>query len=301
MAPPSNPDQRTETPLKILMLHGYTQSGPLFRSKTRALEKALTKAFPNHTPTLSYPTGPLLLSPSDIPGYDTSSTNNNPQDQDPEPSYGWWRRKDVPKGEGGETETTYTHLPDCFSTIAHTIRTEGPFDGVIGFSQGGCAAALVASLLEPGRRDSFPPIPTPSSSPSDPITNTTEPYPQDFISPNGGATIQPPLLFALLYSAFLPPSPRYTPFTTPPLTTPTLHFLGSLDSVVEEGRSRALIEKCGGAEVVVHPGGHFLPCQRVWLDAATGFIKRYVGKGGGEGGGKGNGEEERAEDMDVPF
>ncbi|KAG4415009.1 hypothetical protein IFR04_011830, partial [Cadophora malorum] len=32
--------------LKILMLHGYTQSGPLFHAKTRALEKLLTKSFP---------------------------------------------------------------------------------------------------------------------------------------------------------------------------------------------------------------------------------------------------------------
>lgn len=80
---------------------------------------------------------------------------------------------------------------------------------------------------------------------------------------------------------------------------------------MDEGRSRALVDVCGGegaeVEVVVHPGGHFLPCQRVWLDAATGFVGGYLGlrEGGEVGGmgrgGKGKGEEERAEDMDVPF
>ncbi|KFY21985.1 hypothetical protein V493_06933, partial [Pseudogymnoascus sp. VKM F-4281 (FW-2241)] len=42
-ASPALPQQRA---LKILMLHGYTQSGASFHAKTRALEKALDKAFP---------------------------------------------------------------------------------------------------------------------------------------------------------------------------------------------------------------------------------------------------------------
>ncbi|KAI4241845.1 MAG: hypothetical protein LQ352_007372, partial [Teloschistes flavicans] len=214
---PSKPGQRTSTPLKILMLHGYTQSGPLFRAKTRALEKALTKALPNYSLTLSYPTGPVHLSPSDIPGYDASSTSTttaNPQEQEQEqePAYGWWRRKDLPvpqnsssskAQEGGETETIYTHLPAGLSTIAQTIFDEGPFDGVIGFSQGACAAAMLASLLEPRRQRSFFAV-TPDE------RAQKEPFPEDFIStdPGDAETIQEPLKFAIVYSGFCAPGRR---------------------------------------------------------------------------------------------
>jgi hypothetical protein len=85
--------------LRILMLHGYTQSGPLFHAKTKALEKSLAKAFPpapapGHLAThpggisLHYPTAPIKLETHDIPGFDGA----NVQQEDSE-AYGWWRRK----------------------------------------------------------------------------------------------------------------------------------------------------------------------------------------------------------------
>ncbi|KAI4238369.1 MAG: hypothetical protein L6R40_005731 [Gallowayella cf. fulva] len=296
MSPPTESDLRPKPPLRILMLHGYTQSGPLFRSKTRALEKALTKALPNHTLHLSYPTGPIILNPSDIPGYNGPSTSNE-DPAEPEPAYGWWRRKDLPtpnKPAEGETEIVYTGLQDGLARIAETIRQEGPFDGVIGFSQGGCAAGIVASLLETTRRS--PPLP--SSASPDP---EAEPFPTCFASLH-----QPPLRFAIIYSGFIAPGARYAAFYDPPLKTPTLHFLGALDGVVEESRSRGLIAVCEDARVVTHPGGHFLPSQRPWLDAAVGFVRECLeAAGGDDGGGGSNGrgkkKEERVEDMDVPF
>jgi Serine hydrolase (FSH1). len=67
-------------------------------------------------------------------------------------------------------------------------------------------------------------------------------------------------------------------------------------------RSRALIEACAGdsekeGKVVWHPGGHFLPSQRTYLDAAVLFIRKCL-EGEGD---KGKEVEESVEDMDVPF
>ncbi|KAL9629204.1 MAG: hypothetical protein Q9164_006979, partial [Protoblastenia rupestris] len=58
-------------PLRILLLHGYTQNPTLFRAKTGFLQKALTKTFPpnKYTLHLSYPAGPHKLAPADIPGF----------------------------------------------------------------------------------------------------------------------------------------------------------------------------------------------------------------------------------------
>ncbi|KAL2056004.1 hypothetical protein ABVK25_003646 [Lepraria finkii] len=59
------------TTLKILMLHGFTQSSSLFNAKTRALHKALTKAFPptHYTLSLTYPCAPHKLPLADIPDF----------------------------------------------------------------------------------------------------------------------------------------------------------------------------------------------------------------------------------------
>ncbi|KAL8708116.1 MAG: hypothetical protein Q9220_006970 [cf. Caloplaca sp. 1 TL-2023] len=299
-SPPSSLIDPSPTPFFPKWETGYTQSSSLFRSKTGALHKALTKGLSSHSIHLSYPTGPIHLDPADIPGYtaSSSSSSSGPAEEEPEPAYGWWRRKDVQDpSRNGETEILYTGLQDGFARIAETIKEEGPFDGVIGFSQGGCAAAMVASLLEGGRADAFPTPSPPSASEQE---GEREPYPASFITNNeNNAPIQPPLKFALIYSGFLAPGTRYSAFYTPAITTPTCHFLGAMDTVVEEGRGRALIEVCDGAREVVHPGGHFLPSQRPWLDAAVGFVREVVGKGGS---GEGKGEtEERVEDMEVPF
>ena len=257
---------------------GYTQSGPRFHDKTRALEKVIVKAFPSST--LHYPTGPLPLRPADIPGYSASSTTDGTREETD--TFAWWRR--------AEGSSEYRGMEQGLARIAETIQNNGPFDGVIGFSQGGAGAAIVASLLEVGRKDAFAAVRS-----KDP---TKFAYPKSFIKEDG-SPIQPPLSFAVVYSGFAAPSELYSGFYEPKIKTPVLHFLGSLDTLVDEKRSRILVDSCEAAHerVVIHPGGHFLPSQKVWLDATVGFIRECVT------GGKQNRytQEDNAEDMDVPF
>ncbi|KAJ9328291.1 hypothetical protein DTO027B5_1786 [Paecilomyces variotii] len=287
-------------PLKILMLHGYTQSGTLFYNKTRALTKHLQKSFPLHDVSFSYPTGPRRLNPDDIPGYDSTNNNNDQnqeQEQDKPEAYSWWRISRA------SNPPEYIGLENGLETVAKVLRTEGPFDGVIGFSQGAALAAMVASLLEPGRKEAFEYF-TDAKIASEGMGLQENvagiPFPESFVSEN---VAHPPLKFALCYSGFRAPGPRYRGFyERPAIQTPVLHVLGSLDSVVDEGRSRSLIEACAGepekeGKVVWHPGGHFLPSQRTYLDAAVLFIRKSL-EGQTE---KGPQAEERVEDMDVPF
>ena len=289
---PKMPHSAARQPLKILMLHGYTQSGSLFHAKTRALIKHLQKLFPLHDISPSYPTGPLRLDPADIPGYQPSSS-----DQEPTEAYGWWRRDDSAK------PPLYSGIEDGLDTVAKTLKEDGPFDGVIGFSQGAAMAAIVASLLEPGRRDAFAYFSDAekASEGSDLLPEQRTPclpFP-----PSWEDLAHPPLKFALCYSGFRAPGPRYRAFyERPAIQSPVLHVLGSLDAVVDHGRSRALIEACEGdpekeGNVVWHPGGHFLPSQRPFLDAAAGFIKQRLESRGSDHGE----EEEDVRDMDLPF
>ena len=264
--------------LKILMLHGYTQSGQLFRAKTRVLEKHLQKLFPGAT--FTYPDGPISLKPSDIPGFDSSTVT----DPDEIEAYGWWRRSDT------SNPPEYVGLVDRgLSTIAATLTSEGPFDGVIGFSQGAAAAAMVASLLEGrSRQEAF--VKARQKSP------VAIPYPTSF-----EALRHPPMKFCVSYSGFIAPGERYRGFYEQPhITTPVCSFVGSLDTVVDESRTQALIDASGGEgkmRVVIHPGGHFVPTSKEYLNALGQFIKISVeGEQVQE-----RKEDEKVEDMEVPF
>jgi fermentation-respiration switch protein FrsA (DUF1100 family) len=195
------------------------------------------------------------------------------------------------------TKEYYADLPhhavgilSGLNSIASSIREAGGIDGVIGFSQGAAAAAFVASLLEPGREEAF--SSHHSKHPS------ALPYPESFAALKKDLG-QVPLKFAVSYSGFFAPSEDYTAFYEPKIKTPLLHVIGSLDSVVEESRTLALVDACEGNEgegrskrVVYHPGGHFVPVNKEMAGVLVGFIRDCCGV---------KKEEESVEDIDVPF
>ncbi|KAK2873761.1 hypothetical protein FQN49_002089 [Arthroderma sp. PD_2] len=310
----------TGTPLRILMLHGYTQSGPLFHAKSRALEKHIQKNLPAYSVVLSYPSGPIGLNPSDIPNFTPSSTTSaasnggTPADDKPE-AFAWWRRSDF------IDPPEYVGIEKGLATVARVLVDEGPFDGVIGFSQGACLAAMVASLLEHDRSKAFSHLSDLANNQQELVTqspggsqqNPQKP-PQDtgdkkmvtgIPFPSSFANIaHPPMKFAICYGGFIAPGTRYRAFYEhPKIQTPVLHVLGSLDLIVDEARSRKLIESCAGdpesdGRILWHPGGHFLPSQRPYLDGAVQFIRLHLE--GLNGNGKKDGDV-GVEDMDLPF
>lgn len=262
--------------LKVLMLHGYTQSGPLFNAKTKALEKILRKAFPGIA--LTYPTGPMKLVASDVPGFDTSQVEDEGDEVE---AYGWWRRSNT------ADPPEYVGLEEGLKVVADTMNSQGPFDGVMGFSQGAAMAAMVSSLLEgESRKEAFKTVQSKSK--------LGIAYPSSFAKLD-----HPPLKFCVSYSGFIAPGERYAAFYEPSIRTPMCHFVGSLDTVVEEARTNLLVDAAGGSDkttVVIHPGGHFVPNNRQYLDTVVAFIKAKTTETDGEGK-----KEENVEDMDVPF
>ena len=257
------------------------------------LSKALKKAYP--TLHLSYVAAPHRLHIADIPGYNPEALDC-PVAEAPE-AFGWWRRTDrVVRGgdargrEAGvetETEVVYEGIETGLAAVADCIRAEGPFDGVMGFSQGATAAAMVASLLEGRRRkEAF----------EEAEGRGGMPFPNSFLGDVDGF-VQGPLKFAVCYSGFRGPGRLYEGFYEPKIGTEVLSVLGQLDTVVDEVRARQLVDACEGGRVLMHPGGHFVPSQKLSLDPVVGFVKQCMeGKGTKE-----DAEEERVEDMDVPF
>ncbi|KAK6821383.1 Serine hydrolase [Apiospora arundinis] len=211
-APPSSskPAKNTNKPaakpapakreLKILMLHGYTQSGPLFKNKTGALNKLLNK-------TLSPPPYNYTVSLVD--------------DGAPSDNWGWFRREDA--------TGKYRGFGEGMHRIAETIREAGGVDGVLGFSQGGAQAALVAAALESERR-SLPEALAGEDS-----------WASALRAANGGRALR----FCIVYSGFVARDEELQWLNEGGMATPSLHFLGGLDTVVDETRSRGLVEACG--------------------------------------------------------
>ncbi|KAF4553185.1 Serine hydrolase (FSH1)-like protein 1 [Elsinoe fawcettii] len=336
----------SEKKLRILCLHGYTQSGPLFRSKTRALEKNLQKHFPaspkpGHLPAYPggvefvYLTAPIKLQGADIPTFDSNTTSTSSSLErdgegqgdgkgrdggkgdavkamggDEAEAWGWWVKRtehsDTPSAREVKGEKIeYVGLEQSVELWARTIREQGPFDGVLGFSQGGAAAVMLASLLEEGRGEVFE-------------RGRGMAFPRALVGEDG-KVVQRPLKVVVVYSGFRAPEGMgYDAFYEGGLKTPSLHFIGSVDTVVEESRCLAVLDACrygngktgktskNGVDkeaeerhrLVYHPGGHFVPSsQKPSVNAVVQFIRDVVRTEQG----KGKDEEESVEDMDVPF
>ncbi|KAM7189962.1 Serine hydrolase (FSH1) domain containing protein [Rhypophila sp. PSN 637] len=267
--------------VRILMLHGYTQSGPLFRAKTRALEKLMAKALAplNLVPNMIYPTAPNRLRPSDIPGFGTSREHLESQDgqifmdgdkeEEAIDSWAWFRKDEM------NTDGRYRFLSEGMQSLAGAMKqdTDGVeaaeageggkedrvIDGVIGFSQGGAMAALLASAMETTERA---------------VPKEHEEWMNLVREANKGV----PLKFAVSYSGFFATPQDLAWLYEPKIKTPTLHFLGSLDVVVEEARVRGLVERCEDPHVVVHPGGHYVPVSKEWVMQLVGFVKSCMEK-----------------------
>lgn len=119
------------------------------------------------------------------------------------------------------------------------VKSE-PFDGIMGFSQGGCMAAVLAALLEnPGFSPHFP----------------TEPSIQKF-----KCTFRRKyelMIVCIFVGGFLPApkSPDFSSLFPLPATLPTVHITGKNDVVVTPERSQSLIDACLNKRVEVHDGG----------------------------------------------
>lgn len=208
------------------------------------------------TPTLIYPTAPNRLSAADIPGYSSTTSGDAADEETPEITDAWaWFRKDEASG-------SYRLLDEGMDRLAQSIREDagGRVDGVVGFSQGGFVASLLAAVLEPDRK----------------VSEGGSRWAATLREANGGRALK----FAVVYSGFFAPQAELAWLYEPKISTPTLHFIGSLDTVVEEGRSRGLVARCEEPVVVVHPGGHYVPVSREWVNPLVGFVRKFGGEDG---------------------
>lgn len=239
------------------MLHGYSQNSGTFRRKLRRLDERLHATFPNTE--LIWPEGPLRLDPTDVPRYELACNHERYTVEGPE-LRAWFDLRnvqDLPRG-----------LWQSLDMLAEVLQGDGPFDGVIAFSQGTVLAALLASLLQgTTRHDAFRRAQQTS-------TNVNiMPYPEAFIKVQ-----HPPFKFGILYAGRVG-SGSYSDwlYADPPIDTPFCHFVGKWDPMVDHEERDAVLAKLSaghGSRTIVHGGGHFVPVDDASIGQVVEFITR---------------------------
>jgi hypothetical protein len=238
--------------MKILMLHGYSQNSRTFQRKLRKLAERLYQTFPSTE--LVWPEGPLQLHTSDIPGCEFMS--NERQLLDGPELRAWFHLRYVQDPPHG--------LFQSLDLLARILERDGPFDGIIAFSQGTILAAILASLLQGKTRlDAFQR--TLQNSPN------IMPYPKAFINLK-----HPPLKFGILYAGRVGTT-CYSDwlYKDPPIDTPFCHFVGKWDPMVDHEERDAVLAKLSAGKksrTIVHTGGHFVPVDDEMVKHVVDFI-----------------------------
>lgn len=178
--------------LRILALHGLRQSGEVFRARARKLRRALADIA-----EVTFVTAPHSVAAGEGRGR------------------AWW----TPSPDG----RAYEGLEVSLAFVDAAARAQGPFDGVLGFSQGGALAALLVAM-QPREATAF--------------------------------------RFAVCISAFDARAAGCEALMRPgSIAVPSLHVLADRDAMVPNARSRALFEAFdpSTARLTTHPGSHFAP------------------------------------------
>lgn len=192
--------------LRILALHSFRTSGATFREQLRrgGLDEALADLIDLTFIDAPNPaSGPI---PDDVAPFFSG------------PYYEWWN---ADRDEQGRWQ--YAGWQRSVAQIEDALRLHGPFDGLMGFSQGGAMASLAIGMQRSGF--AFKSI--------------------------------PPLRFCVCFAGIRVRDPQLERFYTPLKQVPSLHIIGDRDPVK---RLTNLLIECFERPVVVgHARGHVIP------------------------------------------
>lgn len=194
--------------LRILAIHGFRQNGEVFRARTRKMRLAL-----DDIAELVFVTSPMQYVPTGDTREATIAAFGELPDYPKQRV--WWL--------SSEDNVEYVGFDASVSYLESVVRTQGPFDGVMGFAQGGTLAAVLAAM---------------------------QPHPVFAFQ------------FAICISSFPARAQALARYMRPAsVTVPAIHVLGLNDILVTPDRSLRLYEVFDPttAKLVKHAGGHFVP------------------------------------------
>ncbi|XP_005752404.1 esterase OVCA2 [Pundamilia nyererei] len=222
-------------PLRVLCIHGYRQNATSFREKTGALRKLLKK----HV-ELVYVSAPLSVQQANTEGVADKQNDPAPESGGDEDPRGWWFSDIKARSFNAQQQCEESlGLDESVTAVREAVKDQGPFDGILGFSQGAAFVAMLCSIQEQKLEPTF-----------------------DF-------------RFAIIVAGFRSACTQHQKFYNSPIQVPSLHVFGLEDRVIPDKMSRELLPSFQDPQVLIHPGGHFVPAASAHRQTYQDFLKRF--------------------------
>ncbi|XP_029544940.1 esterase OVCA2 isoform X1 [Oncorhynchus nerka] len=221
-------------PLRILCIHGYRQNSGSFREKTGALRKLLKKYV-----ELVYMSAPHRVQQT---GDAAQGKENEVGPGGDEAPRGWWFSDTQARSFDARQQCQASlGLEESVEAVRTAVKDLGPFDGVLGFSQGAALVAMLCSIQEQNLEPQFQ------------------------------------FRFAILVAGFRSACLEHQGFygSPAPLAIPSLHVFGQEDQVISDRMSRELLPLFQEPQVLTHSGGHFVPAASAHRQTYQEFLKRF--------------------------
>ncbi|XP_014212925.1 esterase OVCA2 [Copidosoma floridanum] len=203
----------SNTKLRVLAIHGYRQSDEIFSAKLGSLRKSFKREI-----EFTFVRAPHKVSPVKNCDNEIENVNNAQQ-------YGWWFNTEDRVFQAIVPSNLSVGFEDSIQLIKNIFKEKGPFDGLIGFSQGGSFVSLLCVMQQ---RNILP------------------------IKFN----------FAIIISGFKSLCKPHELYYSENLTLPILHVYGANDKVIPTNMSEDLNNMFENKDTFIHEGGHFVPGKK---------------------------------------
>ncbi|CAO4374199.1 unnamed protein product [Caenorhabditis nigoni] len=208
--------------LRILCLHGYRQCDQSFRQKTGSTRK-LVKA---------------LADFEFVNGIHSVAV-----DEHSETSRAWWfSNADQMSFSSREPTDVSVGFDESVNAVVKFIEDNGPFDGLLGFSQG---ASMVHLLIAKAQL---------------------------------GEIKLPGIRFAIFFSGFLSLSSKHDTLTSLRIKDfPSMHVFGDSDEIVARPKSEKLADQFDVKPIrIAHEGGHLVPSMSKHKEKIAQFLREQM-------------------------
>jgi len=150
----------------------------------------------------------------------------------------WWYSRSNNQFSSKDVTDLCEGFDDTISLVKEVFREQGPFDGILGFSQGACLTALICALKERGEFD------------------------HDF-------------RFVILFAGFQSRSSPHRHLIETPLSNPSLHIIGETDNIISDAMSQSLVDQFKDPIVFKHSKGHMVPSSKATGRAVAEFLGNF--------------------------
>lgn len=208
--------------LKVLCIHGYRQNEKIFRERSGGFRKL----FKRHMDFV------FVAAPHEVP----EEINLARAEEDRE--RGWWFSRPERSYNAMDKTDASTGYQESLQLIKDKFISDGPFDGILGFSQGAAFVSLLCTM------------------------------PTDSID----------IKFAIMIAGFRSLVSPHAEMYRNPIDCPSFHVIGATDGIIPTQSSEELLTTYVNGVAYRHEGGHYIPTSPLLRTALLEFLAPFIGK-----------------------